>query len=44
MPNISNPIIETYSRLAKQYDDQANLLSCWGHAAQKALASLRLKE
>lgn len=43
MPDLSNPIIETYSRLAKQYDDQSNLRSCWGHAAQKALASLGLK-
>jgi len=43
MRELSNPIIETYSSLAKQYDDQANLLSCWGHAAQKALASIRLK-
>jgi len=43
MPDLSNPIIETYSRLAKEYDDQANLLSCWGHGAQRAFALLRRK-
>jgi ubiquinone/menaquinone biosynthesis C-methylase UbiE len=44
MPQPSNPIVETYSRLAKQYDDDLNMLSCWGRATQKALASIALKQ
>ncbi len=44
MPPPSNPIVETYSRLAKQYDDELNMLSCWGRASGKALASITLKE
>jgi ubiquinone/menaquinone biosynthesis C-methylase UbiE len=40
----ANPIIETYSRLADKYDNEANLQSCWGRAAEKALASLRLAD
>jgi ubiquinone/menaquinone biosynthesis C-methylase UbiE len=43
MPTVSNPIVETYSRLADQYDDQSNDRSCWGKATQKAIASIRLK-
>jgi ubiquinone/menaquinone biosynthesis C-methylase UbiE len=43
MPTVANPIVETYSRLANQYDDDANLQSCWGRASEKALASLRLR-
>jgi ubiquinone/menaquinone biosynthesis C-methylase UbiE len=39
-----NPIIETYSRLAKTYDDDLNQKSCWGRAAEKALASLIIKD
>jgi ubiquinone/menaquinone biosynthesis C-methylase UbiE len=39
-----NPIIETYSRLASQYDGEDNKASCWGRASAKALASIRLKE
>jgi ubiquinone/menaquinone biosynthesis C-methylase UbiE len=40
----TNQIVETYSRLAKQYDEEANASSCWGRAAEKALASIRLKK
>jgi ubiquinone/menaquinone biosynthesis C-methylase UbiE len=40
----ANPIVETYSRLAEQYDNDANLQSCWGRAAEEALASLRLRD
>jgi ubiquinone/menaquinone biosynthesis C-methylase UbiE len=43
MQSVSNPIVETYSRLADQYDDQSNDRSCWGKATQKAIASIRLK-
>jgi len=39
-----NPIIEAYSRLAKTYDDDLNQQSCWGLAAEKALASLIIKD
>lgn len=39
-----NPIIETYSRLARQYDDDSNLQSCWGRATEKALRSLLIKD
>ncbi len=43
-PKLANPIVETYSRLAEHYDDEPNLHSCWGQAADKALASVRLKD
>ena len=43
MQTASNPIVETYSRLASQYDDQSNDRSCWGKATQKAIATIRLK-
>jgi ubiquinone/menaquinone biosynthesis C-methylase UbiE len=43
-PKSANPIVETYSRLADHYDDEPNLHSCWGQAANKALASVRLKD
>jgi ubiquinone/menaquinone biosynthesis C-methylase UbiE len=39
-----NPIIETYSRLAKTYDDDLNQQSCWGRAAERALASLIIRD
>jgi ubiquinone/menaquinone biosynthesis C-methylase UbiE len=39
-----NPIIETYSRLAETYDDDLNQKSCWGRAAERALASLIIKD
>ena len=42
---MTNHIIETYSRLAKQYDDDRNAsLSCWGKATERALATIRLKK
>jgi ubiquinone/menaquinone biosynthesis C-methylase UbiE len=40
---ITNPIIQTYSRLAKTYDDDLNQQSCWGRAAERALASLIIR-
>lgn len=33
-----NPIVETYSRLAHEYDDEANFQSCWGRASERALS------
>lgn len=43
-PYTSNLIVDTYSRLARQYDDESNMDSCWGRASEKALASIALKE
>jgi ubiquinone/menaquinone biosynthesis C-methylase UbiE len=44
MQTTINPIVETYSRLAKTYDDDLNQRSCWGLAAEKALASIIIKD
>ena len=41
---LANPIVETYSRLAEHYDDDRNLHSCWGQAADKASASIHIKD
>jgi ubiquinone/menaquinone biosynthesis C-methylase UbiE len=40
----SNPIVETYSRLASEYDEDANFHSCWGRASERALSAIRLRE
>ncbi len=39
-----NPIVETYSRLAEEYDGDLNVHSCWGKAADMALSSIEIKE
>ena len=39
-----NPIVDTYSRLAREYDEEANFLSCWGRASERALSAIRLRE
>ena len=39
-----NPIVETYSRLAREYDEEANFLSCWGRASERALSAIRLRD
>jgi len=39
-----NPIVDTYSRLAREYDDDANFLSCWGRASERALSAIRLRD
>jgi len=44
MPETLNPIVETYSRLSATYDEDLNQHSCWGLSAEKALASLKLKD
>jgi ubiquinone/menaquinone biosynthesis C-methylase UbiE len=44
MQTATNPIVETYSRLADTYDDDSNQQSCWGLAAERALASLVIKD
>jgi ubiquinone/menaquinone biosynthesis C-methylase UbiE len=43
VPVLPNPIIETYSRLANEYDGDLNLRSCWGRAAEGALACVNIK-
>jgi ubiquinone/menaquinone biosynthesis C-methylase UbiE len=43
MPSATNFIVDTYSRLAHQYDEEANFQSCWGRATEKAMAGLSLK-
>jgi ubiquinone/menaquinone biosynthesis C-methylase UbiE len=40
----SNPIVETYSRLAEEYDDDLNIHSCWGKSADKALSGVVIKD
>jgi ubiquinone/menaquinone biosynthesis C-methylase UbiE len=44
MTTTTNPIVETYSRLAQEYDDDLNVRSCWGMAANKALSSIDIKD
>jgi len=44
MSERSDPIVQTYSRLAEQYDDDRNIGSCWGLAAKEAVARIALKE
>jgi ubiquinone/menaquinone biosynthesis C-methylase UbiE len=39
-----NPIVETYSRLAREYDEDANFLSCWGRASERALSKICLRD
>src|SRR4029077_16537256 len=39
-----NPIVETYARLAREYDEDANFLSCWGRASERALSVVRLRD
>lgn len=39
-----NPIVETYSRLAREYDEETNFHSCWGRASERALSAIRLRE
>src|ERR1700751_5623234 len=44
MTTANNPIVETYSRLAYEYDDDLNVRSCWGIATNEAFASIIIKE
>src|SRR5258708_36613267 len=39
-----NPVVETYSLLAEKYDDELNLQSCWGRAADKIQCSLVIED
>lgn len=43
MPPTINPIVDTYSRLARQYDEEANLQSCWNRATERAFTALAIK-
>jgi ubiquinone/menaquinone biosynthesis C-methylase UbiE len=40
----SGAIVEAYSSRSARYDEQANLRSCWGAIAARALAGIRLRE
>jgi ubiquinone/menaquinone biosynthesis C-methylase UbiE len=40
----SNPVVETYSKLADVYDDPANLDSCWGHIAGHSLSLISVRD
>jgi ubiquinone/menaquinone biosynthesis C-methylase UbiE len=40
---MANPIVETYSSLAQQYDDELNVNSCWGRGAEGALSSIHMQ-
>jgi ubiquinone/menaquinone biosynthesis C-methylase UbiE len=42
--NMSNLVVETYSRLADKYDYELNLQSCWGRAADKIQNSLVIED
>src|SRR5260370_30936352 len=39
-----NPIVDTYSRLAWESDQEANFLSWWGRASERALSAVGLGE
>jgi len=39
-----NTVVETYSRLADRYDDELNLQSCWGRAADSIQNSLVVED
>jgi len=38
-----NSVVETYSRLADEYDNPKNIDSCWGHVARKSLGFVSTK-
>ncbi len=43
MKTASDPVVETYSRLADVYDDPANMASCWGHITQHSLGLVTVR-
>jgi ubiquinone/menaquinone biosynthesis C-methylase UbiE len=38
-----NPVVETYSRLATEYDSDPNRASCWGRVTSDVLAQIAIK-
>jgi ubiquinone/menaquinone biosynthesis C-methylase UbiE len=40
----TNPVVDTYSRLADEYDDPKNIESCWGRVTQHSLELVGLRE
>ena len=40
----SNPVVDTYSRLATEYDSSENQASCWGRLSRRLLSSLTIKD
>lgn len=39
-----NPVVETYSRLASEYDDPRNVDSCWGRVSRYSLDFVTLED
>ena len=39
-----NPVVETYSRLAREYDDPRNIESCWGRVTEYAAGFVTPRE
>lgn len=39
-PSSANFIVDTYSRLASEYNDEGNLDSCWGRVTEKASTTM----
>lgn len=37
-----NPVVETYSRLAEEYDSAPNRASCWGRVSRETLAQIAI--
>jgi len=40
----SNPVVDTYSRLATEYDSSENQASCWGRLSRRLVSSLTIKD
>jgi ubiquinone/menaquinone biosynthesis C-methylase UbiE len=40
----SNPVVDTYSRLATEYDSAENQMSCWGRLSRRLLGSVTVKD
>ena len=43
MRAIHDAVVETYSRLARVYDDPSNVASCWGRVTRHSLGLVRLR-
>src|SRR5262249_34032534 len=39
-----NPVVETYSRLASEYDSAENQASCWGHLSRSLIEKISIDE
>lgn len=43
MRDTTNPVVETYSRLADEYDSAPNRASCWGRVSHETLAQIAIE-